>query len=129
MSNVVDVPEAVGLVLTLYCCRLLTTLALVNAAKFIAQELGRFDGEDLMDLQRQLEIYQSLRDVPNFDPKEDRVDEWWVKVWDMMEKERGERSRVLIKLFKMDSFLLTCYQHLYLEPCTHFKVRLLLKLS
>ena len=26
VSNVVDVPEAVGLVLTLYCCRLLTTL-------------------------------------------------------------------------------------------------------
>ena len=76
-------------------------LSLVNAAKIIAQDLGRFDEEDLMDLQRQLEIYQSLRDVPNFDPKEDRVDEWWVKVWDMMEKERGERPRVLIKLVKM----------------------------
>ena len=38
-----------------------------------------------MDLQRQLEIYQSLRKLPVFDQKSDRVDEWWVKVWEMME--------------------------------------------
>jgi hypothetical protein len=54
-----------------------------------------------MDLQRQHEMCQSHPYVPNFDPKEGRVDEWWVKVWDMMEKERGERPRILIKLVKM----------------------------
>ena len=34
----------------------------------------------------------------NFDPNDDRLDEWWVKVWDMLEMERGERPRVLINL-------------------------------
>ena len=54
-----------------------------------------------MDLQRQLEIYQSLRKLPVFDQKSNRVDEWWVKVWEMMEQERGDRPSVLVKLVKM----------------------------
>ena len=74
---------------------------LVNSAKYVASQLNRFDEEDQMDLQRQLEIYQSLRKLPDFDQKSDRVDEWWVKVWEMMEQERGDRPSVLVKLVKM----------------------------
>ena len=63
--------------------------------------MNRFDDEELADLQRQVEIYQSLRQLPNFDDKTDRLDLWWVKVWEIFEKERGERPRALIKLVKM----------------------------
>ena len=74
---------------------------LVNSAKFVARKLGRFDEEDQMDLQRQLEMYQSMRKMPVFDHKNDRLDEWWVQVWEMMEQERGDRPSTLVKLVKM----------------------------
>ena len=78
-----------------------TQPSLVKSALFVAKKMNRFDDEELADLQRQVEIYQSLRQLPDFDDKTDRLDLWWVKVWEIFEKERGERPRALIKLVKM----------------------------
>ena len=73
---------------------------MVTAADFIARKLNRFNNDELMDLQRQVEVYQSLHEVPSFNQKTDRVDEHWVKVWNLMEEVRGEKPNVLITLMK-----------------------------
>ena len=75
--------------------------SLVSAADLIARKLNRFNDDELMDLQRQVEVYQSLHEVPPFNQKTDRVDEHWVKVWNLMEEVRGEKPNVLITLVKM----------------------------
>ena len=75
--------------------------SMVRASNYVARELNRFDDDELMDLQRQGEMYQALREVPPYNPNTDRVDEWWVKVWKMMEIQRGEPPKALMKLVKM----------------------------
>jgi hypothetical protein len=75
--------------------------SLVRASNHVARELNRFDDDELMDLQRQGEMYQALLKVPPYNPNTDRVDEWWVKVWEMMEIRRGEPPKALMKLVKM----------------------------
>ena len=75
--------------------------SLVRASNYIARELNRFDDDELMDLQRQGEMYQALQEVPPYNPNTDRVDEWWVKVWKMMEVQKGEQPKALMKLVKM----------------------------
>ena len=46
--------------------------SLIDAAVSVAKEMKRFDEEEIVNLQIQLTIYQSLRGTPNFKEKDDR---------------------------------------------------------
>ena len=77
------------------------TPSLIDAALAVAKELNRFDEEEVMNLQIQLAIYQSLSNTPNYKECDDRVDHWWVKIFKMVEDERGSVPKELMKIVKM----------------------------
>ena len=75
--------------------------SLVDAAVYVAKEMNRFDEEEIVNIQTQLAVYQSLRTVPGYEESSDRVDTWWVQVFALIEKERASPPNELKKLVKM----------------------------
>ena len=63
--------------------------------------MKRFDETEIVNIQTQLAVYQSIRSVPEYEERNDRVDTWWVKVFALIEKERASPPMELMKLVKM----------------------------
>ena len=83
------------------------TLSLVKAAIHVAKEFNRFDKNELMSIKVQLQMYQSFgeTEVPKYDDKVHRIDHWWGKIFNLLEMERKEPPKELIKLVKMSLVL------------------------
>ena len=75
--------------------------SIVIAAVNVAKEMKRFDENEIVNIQTQLAVYQSISSVPDYEEKYDRVDSWWVKVFALIEKERASPPLELMKLVKM----------------------------
>ena len=75
--------------------------SLVDESVSVAKKLNRFNTDELLNLQIQMSMYQSLVDVPDYEEKDDRIDHWWMKVFKLIENARGEPPKEAMKLVKM----------------------------
>ena len=76
-----------------------------TSAVYVAKHFKRFTSPEIIELQVQLSHYKALGELPSYNVKDDRVDDWWVKVWKILESKTGTRPTTLIKLVKMSLVL------------------------
>lgn len=75
---------------------------LQDLAVSAATDLKRFTAAELRKVRMQVVAYKALPShlVPEFDPKNDRVDHWWVEVLKVLEDQLSEPPKELARLIK-----------------------------
>ena len=76
--------------------------SLPDLAVSAANELKRFTAAEVTKVRVQAQSYQALPShlVPEFDSMEDRVDQWWTKIFKVLEEQMSEPPMELIRLVK-----------------------------
>ena len=79
-----------------------TSIQVATFGVSVAKHFNRFSANEIIELQVQLNQYQSLdkEQLPDFN-KKNRVDHWWVKVFTKLEEINGQRSLQLETLVKL----------------------------
>ena len=63
---------------------------LKNSLLQLAENFHRFTRAELELLDSQIGVYLSLSEVPEYDERNDRPDEWWLKVFNLFVERSGD---------------------------------------
>ena len=76
--------------------------SLPDLAVSAATELKRFTAAEVTKVRMQVAAYKALPShlVPEFDSRDDRVDHWWCKIFEVLEEQLSEPPNELIRLVK-----------------------------
>ena len=76
--------------------------SLPDLAVSAANELKRFTAAEVTKVRMQAATYKALPShlVPEFDSRDDRVDHWWCKIFEVLEEQLSEPPNELIRLMK-----------------------------